>query len=96
MDCPATEPRLSADKHDPVLALALGALSAICRFEDAVGARSSEAALDPDDPIVVASLGVVSLGRTLRRWLEEAAEPHGTAARPEPVEPSVSPRELLR
>jgi hypothetical protein len=71
------EPALAADRHDAVLALALGALSYAQRFEELVAAAAAPAAapLDLDDDAVLAALGLISLGRSLRRWLEDAAEP---------------------
>ena len=86
-DTPASEPRLSPDRHDVVLALALGALASADHFERAVQASSAATpALEPDDPVVLASLGVIALGRTLRRWLDNADTPlpaAGGAAQPD-------------
>jgi hypothetical protein len=88
VDTPATEPRFTSDRHDTVLALALGSLSFEQRFEEMVRRATSPVAqaLDIDDPVVLAALGVVSVGRSLRRWLEHAAasaapaKPDGTSA----------------
>jgi hypothetical protein len=97
MDAPATEPRPAADRHDVVLALALGALAAAQRFERAVSVRSADDdALGPDDPVVLAALGAIALGRTLRHWLESAADPRpGLQEQPMPAKPPET-RELLR
>jgi hypothetical protein len=95
VDAPATEPRLALDQHDVVLALGLGALAMARRFEDAVSAPAATGTLEADDPVVLASLGAIALGRALRRWLEESAE----AAPPSSPPPSgdrLSPRDLLR
>jgi hypothetical protein len=96
-DAPATEPRVASDQHDAVLALVLGSLRLAHRFEACVGRASAGGpSLAADDPMVVAALGAISLGRSLERWLEAAAEsepcPHAdatTAAMP-------PPRDLLR
>jgi hypothetical protein len=98
VNTPATEPRLVSDHHDAVLALALGSLSLVRRFEELVSRATTPEVqpLDRDDTVVLAALGVVSLGRSLRRWLEEAAVPT------QPSTPSPSSahrperRELLR
>lgn len=98
MDTTATEPRLNSDRHDAVLALALGSLSFAQRFEEMISQVATTAVrpLDVDDPIVLAALGVVSLGRSLRRWVEEAAEPVRQPAPSASSVPVPSPRELLR
>lgn len=97
MNAPATEPRLASDQRDVVLALALGALAAGTRFEETVRRTSSSPeALEPDDPVVLASLGVIAFARTLKRWLDESAEAQ-PAAPPRPADGgSLSSRELLR
>jgi hypothetical protein len=75
VDAPTTEPRLASDQHDVVLSLALGLLGMARRFEGAVSQGPAETvALEADDPVVLASLGAIAFTRSLRRWLEEAAE----------------------
>lgn len=97
MKTPATEPRLACDRHDTVLALALGALALAQRVEEAVRRASTPGspALEADDPIVLATLGVLSLGRSSRRWLMEAAEPRAHSG--EPLASTLpAPPDLLR
>jgi len=94
---PATEPRAGSDQHDAALALALGAL-AVARQVELCVARPSPPGSPPlaaDDALVVAALGAISIGRSLRRWLNEAAAAHEGphVAAPAPVPTS---RELLR
>ena len=98
MDRPAREPALASDRHDTVLALALGALAVTRAFEDAVATKSADdvPALAADDRVVLASLGVIALARSLRRWLDVAAE---APLNPEPTRPphaAFTSRELLR
>ena len=63
MKTPVTELHLATDEYDTVLWLALGALAIVSRFEAAVSKPAPEAgaALDHDDPLVLASLGVLSV-----------------------------------
>jgi hypothetical protein len=79
-----------------VLALALGALATLQRFEGLVSRQSGGSeALDRDDPVLVAALGMIALSRSLGRWLEEAVEstdPPAVPAGPAPIQS----RELLR
>lgn len=85
MTASATEPRLDTALHDPVLALALGGLSVSRQFAALVSAPAP--GLPPlarDDALVLAALGIISLGRSLHRWLEEASEP----VEPRAVSPS--------
>jgi hypothetical protein len=95
METPATEPLADADRHDAVLASALGLLSLAQRFEAcAARASTSGSQLDADNAIVLAALGAISLGRSLKRWLEEASElPADIRA---VMSPPLSLRELLR
>jgi hypothetical protein len=95
VDKPATEPRLDAHQHDALLVLALGSLSLAQRFESLVNHTSAQGTpLDRHDPVVLAALGVVSLGRSLRRWLDEASP---VREAPVAASPSVAtPWELLR
>ena len=97
MEAPATEPRLAADQHDVVLALALGAVCAAERFADRVS-RASPASepLDAGDPVVLASLGVLALARALRRWLEESAGSAPPPSQPCSAGDPLASRELLR
>ena len=97
MDAPATEPRLASEQHDIVLSLALGLLATARRFEAAVSqGPAGTAALEADDPVVLASLGAIAFSRSLRRWLEEAAEVSLPPAPPPPARDEVPPRDLLR
>ena len=98
MERPATEPRPAADQHDAALTLALGLLAAVRRFEG-YASRTSRAGATPlaeGDPIVLAALGAVSLGRTLTRWLEEAAGPQEVPHVNRAAGSSRTPRELFR
>ena len=95
MDNPATEPRLGSEQHDLVLAIALGALAAGQAFEQMTSATTDAEPLASDDPVVLASLGVVALDRTLRRWLDESAS-SPMAAAPQVPELIATLRELLR
>jgi len=97
MAAPATEPVLASERNDAALALALGGLSAIERLERAVApARSDGLALDADDPVVLASLGALALGRILARWLAHASAPLTAAAPPSGDVDRSSSRQLLR
>jgi hypothetical protein len=97
MDAPASEPRLASARHDVVLVLAMGALAAARRFERAVSTpRSSGQDLSADDPVVLASLGAIALGRTLERWLAAAAAPCGEATPTRRRDAPISLRELWR
>jgi hypothetical protein len=93
---PATEPCLGADRHDAVLALALGALALSRSAEEALR-RQAPAGSDggtPEEPLVLAALGVISIGRSLARWLEEVAD-----ASPQPnadSRPGLDIRDLMR
>lgn len=64
------------DRIDSILALALGAQSGAREFdawiERATRAEAAPALAD-DDPALLAVLGLISLRRTTRRWLDEAA-----------------------
>ena len=42
---------------------------------DVARAETTREVLDPDDPVLLASLGLLSLQRAARRWLAEAADP---------------------
>jgi hypothetical protein len=81
MDGPATEPRLAPDRHDSVLHLALGALRALQHFETALAGGTQGERLADEDPVVLASLGLLACGRTLRRWLAESADDPPPAVR---------------
>lgn len=98
MKNPATEPRLAADHHDGLLAVALGALSAAQWFEELAARPSAPGAppLSADDPIVFAALGAVSLSRSLRRWLEEASTNVTSSSDPSAGGSAPTPGDLLR
>jgi hypothetical protein len=97
MDAPASEPRLASDRHDAALALGLGALSAAQRFERAVSPQAAGAdVLAADDPVVLAALGAIGLGRILRHWLESAAAPRPASPEPPGSKAPLVSRELLR
>ena len=67
----ATELMLASDQRDTLLALVLGSLSAERRFEELVSRTVAMGQpLDADDPVVLTALGLISLGRTLQRWLD--------------------------
>ena len=96
MNAPASEPRPAPDRHDVVLALALGALASTGRFErDVQAPRPDSEGLDLDDPVVLASLGIIALRRSIHRWLEHAATPPPLDS-PSPADARPSSRELLR
>ena len=92
MDAPATEPRLASDVHDTVLHLALGALASLRRFEGLASVQHPGDPLAADDPVVLASLGLLACGRSLRRWLAEAAQD----GPPSEAAADHGPHELLR
>jgi hypothetical protein len=96
MDASASEPRLAPDRHDVVLALALGALACTGHFVRDVQATIPDGdGLQPDDPVVLASLGIIALRRSIHRWLEHAATPPPLDS-PSPADARPSSRELLR
>jgi len=86
---PATEPRLSPDRHDGVLAALLGALVYTEALEKRLGVGAAGGTvLDDNDPAVLASLGAIALGLRLRRWMETAtggAAGAATERRDEPL-----------
>lgn len=97
MPSPLTDLRPASDRHDAVLALVLGAFSFSRRIEAALLRPSSGNGrpMDPQHPLVLAALGIVSVSRTLDRWMEEASIP------PEPTEarmlvPLPDSRDLMR
>ena len=98
MGSPVFEPRLQSDQHDTVLLLALGALSLAHTFERSVERRAAADAkpLNVDDPVVVAALGAIGLGRSLQRWLAEATGPTVRRDPPPLPDPSFSSSGLLR
>jgi hypothetical protein len=54
----------------------LGALSVVERLErECTASNAPHPALAADDALVLAALGALGLGRSLRRWLAEAATP---------------------
>lgn len=75
--------RRAAEEENPLLPLLLGAVAsldalelALARDDDPRAARErplDAAALAPDDPFVLAALGLLGLGRTLHGWLATAA-----------------------
>jgi hypothetical protein len=98
VEMPATEPALAFDERDAVLALALGSLSFVQRLEEQVRVATADAVRphEVDDPVVLAALGAISAGRTLKRWLAEARE---AGSEIDDVSPSGSlmlPRDVLR
>jgi hypothetical protein len=96
-DAPATEPRAASDHHDAVLALVLGSLRLARHFEASVArASAGSPPLATDDPMVVAALGAISLGRSLERWLEAAAEPEPCPHADRTTAALPPPRDLLR
>jgi hypothetical protein len=82
---------------DVIVLVALGALSALerlARWHVPSGADVGGPALAPNDPALLAALGLVSFARTASRWLDVASE------LPQPTEPggdtSPAPSDLLR
>jgi phage tail tape-measure protein len=90
-------------EQNPLLALALGlesAIHAVDRLltEDStthgalVGAGgaggAAQAALAPDDPFVLAALGVVALRRSIGAWLDSAAGSGGPSPLPADARPT--------
>jgi len=98
VDGAASEPRLASDVHDPVLALALGSLSLLNHGVERLDRQSSggESQLAPEDPVVLAALGVVALRRCLQRWVEEIADPRRDSAATASVVPESVYPDLLR
>ena len=97
-ETPATEPRLASDQHDAALALALGALSVVRSVDACMNRVSAHGSppLDAGDPVVLAALGAISFGRSLTRWLEEAAQPQQRQHADAPTLSLPGMRELLR
>jgi hypothetical protein len=92
------EPTLASDRYDAFLALALGALSVAQGAETMLmrqGANPSPAS-SADDQVLLATLGVIATARTLRGWLEAAADT--TCASPDRTGawPRIGPGDLLR
>jgi hypothetical protein len=93
---PATEPRLAPDRHDSVLAAVAGAVAHTQRLEQMLQvAANGGTVLDDDDPAVLASLGAIAVGRSLRRWLQGATSGAARPATPDGDEPLPS-SDLLR
>jgi len=98
MAAPPFEPRVACDAHDVVLALALGCLAYVDRFEALVG-RPGEAASEPlagDDPALLAALVTISLGCSLKQWLTRAAAPQSSADSGGALSAPPTPSQLLR
>jgi hypothetical protein len=66
------------DEANEVVPLILGALKLLDDFAGAAGAGSKDAAQD-DEAVLAAALGLISVRRTLRRWIEQAACEHPLA-----------------
>jgi len=96
MSNPASDPRLAADRHDAFLVAMLGAVSALQRLERACVAPGPGGTLPADDPVVLATLGALSLGRSLRRWLAEASSSPTPGSDTPPVDSRPRLRELIR
>jgi hypothetical protein len=62
------------DQHNPLVPLALGLLALDRRFATLLETEVADGTpeLSDDDPALALFLGVVSLRRTLHRWLEHA------------------------
>lgn len=75
----------AAEEENPLLPLVLGAIATLDAVEHALARDDDPAAsatrplggapLAPDDPFVLAALGLIGLGRTLHGWLATAAPP---------------------
>ncbi len=73
----------AAEEENPLLPLLLGAIAALGALEHALTRDDDPRAacerpldpapLAPDDPFVLAALGLLGLGRTLHGWLATAA-----------------------
>lgn len=95
---PATEPRLAAERHDAVPTLALGALSALRSAEKALR-RPPPAGSEPhptNEPLLLAALGIIAIGRSLARWLDEVAPPPSSPDRDVAPRVALKMRDLLR
>jgi hypothetical protein len=75
---------------DDLSLLGLGALAWLDRFAAALESRSDEGGALPDD-LVSAALGLLSLRRTLHRWMSQIE-----AAPPAPAQRVEAPEGLLR
>jgi len=97
MPNPLTDLPSSADSHDAVLPLLLGAFSVSRRVEAALLQASLENTdpMNPEHPLVLVALGMVSLNRTLSRWMEEASMSPALEAANTPA-PLPDSRELMR
>lgn len=73
-----------AEEENPLVPLVLGAIASLDALERAVARADvqspddlaqGDAPLADDDPLVLATLGLLGLGRTLRGWLATATDP---------------------
>jgi len=72
---PDREPQLDRTFEDnDVLTIGLGAIAWLDRFAEAAKPRAA-GATPPDDPLLAAALGLMSLRRSLHRWAAQAETP---------------------
>jgi hypothetical protein len=95
---PINEVRPAFDRHHSLLVLLLGALSFSSQIEEFLCRPSVDGVdpMDPEHPLVIAALGSISLGRTIRRWAEEAASPAVECEQKKAPVTTDSLREFLR
>lgn len=88
-----TEPL--ARETDGFVHVVLGVLAELRRLDACLPpATDAPPRADDDDPATLAVLGLVSLRRTLERWIEIAAREAPDA--PPPRTPRAAPREIAR
>ena len=89
------------DEYNQLVPLALGLVSALGRFETLVG-RPLPPEVDElevtaeEDPLLLVSLGLLSVNRTLSRWLDVVCPADERLGASEPATLREEPRDLLR
>jgi hypothetical protein len=90
----------SFDQGNPLVPLALGLVSWSEKLDELlepqIGEADSAALLPQEDPAMLLLLGLLSVRRTLFRWLDEAAPSDSSEARTVASQSSVLPRDLSR
>ena len=95
------EPIRDVDDSNPLVPLALGLLSALGRFE-ALVERPGPPEIEErkvtaeEDPLLLVALGLLSVNRTLSRWLDVVCPGDERVEATQPAASRARPRDLLR